>query len=71
MHVNRHTEQEKQGGQSDQSFSQVLETAKEQSEKAKEVRKEDKLRMMGGLNQYNWQAVEFCFMLSSETDFKA
>ena len=57
MHVNRHTDQEKQGGQADQSFSQVLETAKEQSEKAKEVRKEDKLRRMGGLNPYNRQAV--------------
>lgn len=64
----RNAEEEKRG---DQSFSQMLEKAKEDSRKKDEPREEGKLRTMGGLMQYNRHAVEFCYILTSETDFKA
>lgn len=59
------------GQQSDQSFAQVLKQVKEEEPKNKEIRTNDNLRMLGGLNQYNRYAMEFCFMLSSETDYRA
>ena len=34
-------------------------------------KKEEKLRLMGGLNQYNRYAVEFVYLLSSEADYRA
>lgn len=69
--MNCRREQERRDSQPDQSFSQVLASVKDEDEKTKETRKQDKLRMLGGLNQYNRHAVEFCFMLSSETDLRA
>jgi hypothetical protein len=62
---------EPDGKQSDQSFAQVLQQVKEEEQKNKEIRTDDNLRMLGGLNQYNRYAVEFCYMLSSEADYRA
>ena len=69
--MNRNMDEERGGSQSGQSFSQVLENVKEDSQKAKERPRQEKLRTMGGLNQYNRHAIEYCFILSSETDFRA
>lgn len=68
--VNSNMDEERRGSHSDQSFSQVLENVKEGSQSEKAKPKQTKLRTMGGLNQYNRHAVEFCFMLSSDTDFR-
>lgn len=64
-------DEERHGSQSGQNFSQVLENVKEESQKPKERPRPEKLRTMGGLNQYNRHAVEYCFILSRETDFRA
>lgn len=69
--VNSNMDEERHGSRPDQSFSQVLEEVKDESQMVKEKPKNEKLRTMGGLNQYNRHAVEFCFMLSSDTDFRA
>ena len=33
-------------------------------------KKEEKLRLMGGLNQYDRHAVQFCYLLSNEADYR-
>lgn len=68
MQINRYREQERNS--SGQNFNEALEQAQKAREEAK-VPKDTKLRMMGGLNQYNRQGIEFCYYLSSDTDFRA
>ena len=52
------------------NFSSFLEKELEKK-KEKPSKKQEKLRLMGGLNQYDRHAREFCFFLSNETDYKA
>ncbi len=72
MKVNRYRRQEEQekGGGS-QDFSDMLNRQMMRKQSHPEPPKEEKLRLMGGLTQYNRHAVEFCFILSSEADYRA
>lgn len=71
--VNKYREQEREQKQSEETFSQVLAKAqKKNDEQAMKQRpKEESLRLMGGLFQYNRQAREICYILSNEADYKA
>ncbi len=65
----REQEKEKQG----QGFSEMLarECAKKKELTKKRESKQENLRYMAGLNQYDRRAREFCFILSSKADYKA
>lgn len=47
------------------------ECAKKQEVLEKRESKQENLRYMAGLNQYDRRAREFCFILSSKADYKA
>lgn len=67
--VNRYRRDEQNKGDDNQGFSSFLyKEMKEQKEKQPK-KQEEKLPLMGGLNQYDRQAREFCFLLSTETDY--
>lgn len=71
--VNPYREQEQNQGGAGQEFSGLLEKNLEKKPNRQENKKRekpDKLRLMGGLNQYNRYAVEFCYLLSTEMDYR-
>lgn len=71
--VNQYRDEEREKRQSEETFSQMLEKAQKKNEGQEKVQrpKEEGLRLMGGLIQYNRQAREICYILSSEADYKA
>lgn len=71
--VNKYREQEREQKQSEETFSQVLAKAQKKTDSQDKAGrpKEDRLRLMGGLFQYNRQAREICYILSNEADYKA
>lgn len=71
--VNPYREQEQNQGGSGREFSGLLKQSMEKKQdrpESKKPEKPDKLRLMGGLNQYNRYAVEFCYLLSTEMDYR-
>lgn len=68
--ANPYHEQERKHQETQHDFSSFLEKELEKK-KEKPSKKQEKLRLMGGLNQYDRHAREFCFFLSNETDYKA
>jgi hypothetical protein len=68
----RYLEHEQDQGQGNQSFSEILKQKADKKEEKETKRNVDaELRVMGGLQQYNRHAVEFCYILSSEADYRA
>lgn len=69
--VNDNREQEREAS-AEKNFADLLaaERAKKQDVK-KPTGTQEKLRLMGGLNQYNRQALHVCYILSNEADYKA
>lgn len=69
--MNRYGNDEENQREATHDFSSLL----KQELKKKQVQsiqpQHQELRMMGGLNQYDRHAREFCFILSREADFKA
>lgn len=66
---NRYYKEKQEGKQESSDFSGILE--RELKERTnKKSKKQEKLRILGGLNQYDRYAHEFCFLLSRETDYK-
>lgn len=49
----------------------MLEKEVKKKQEIPQSKKEEKLRLMGGLNQYNRHAVQFCYILSHEADYRA
>lgn len=68
--VNRYREEERDKGESNQSFSDFLYEEMQTKQVKAEKKEPEKLRLMGGLNQYDCHAREFCFLLSTEADYK-
>lgn len=66
---NRHYEEKQDGEQEGSGFSSILENEMTNNTK-KKSKKQENLRILGGLNQYDRYAHEFCFLLSRETDYK-
>lgn len=66
--ISRYRQQEQ--NRSGQNFEQVLHQV-EKNQKEQRPARNNKLPVMGGLNQYNRQGIEFCYILSSETDYRA
>lgn len=67
--VNRYNREEARQREAGADFSSLL----RQEMRKNQVRKAEpqpQLRMMGGLNQYDRHAREFCYILSREADFK-
>ncbi|MCH5265685.1 MAG: hypothetical protein J1F02_07275 [Lachnospiraceae bacterium] len=71
--MNHYREQEREGQRSGQEFSTLLEKEREKTKRQKTTvaARPEPLRLMGGLNQYNRKAMEVCFYLSSEADYRA
>ena len=73
VRVNPYREQERNPGGAGQQFSGLLKTNMEKKQDRQENKKranKDKLRLMGGLNQYDRYAVEYCYLLSNEMDYR-
>lgn len=71
--VNPYREQNQNQGGSGGEFSGLLKqnmAKKKDKPENKKAERPDKLRLMGGLNQYNRYAVEFCYLLSTEMDYR-
>ncbi|MCI5730326.1 MAG: hypothetical protein MR304_02110 [Eubacterium sp.] len=51
-------------------FASMLEQETKKRQSTPPQKKDEKLRLMGGLNQYNRHAVQFCYHLSNETDYR-
>ena len=69
--VNRYREEEKNHEESQKSFAGILQQKVEKKQQKTSRPKQEKLRVMGGLNQYDRYAREFCYILSNEADYKA
>ena len=69
--VNRYRRQEEKQNDDNSDFSSLLEKKAKKRQNVSQPRKDEKLRLMGGLNQYNRHAVQFCFILSHDADYRA
>ena len=71
--ANRYCEEDGARNGANQSFSGILQQEMERHHAKTRTTniKQEQLRLMGGLNQYDRHAREFCFLLSTEADYKA
>lgn len=69
--VNRYCEKEKEQDDAKQSFSGLLKQEMKRKQEKPVASKQETLRLMGGLTQYDRYAREFCYILSRDTDYKA
>lgn len=68
--VNRVRRDHNQRHGSGQQFENLLKREQTKMRQMETERQEEELRRMGGMNQYNRQAVEIFFMFSSQMDYK-
>ena len=68
--VNRYRGQEEGEKKGNPDFADMLERETKRRQSVPTQKKVEKLRLMGGLNQYNRHAVQFCYHLSNETDYR-
>ena len=69
--VNRYRDEERSQEEAKQNFSGYLKQEMKKRQEKPASPKREQLRLMGGLNQYDRHAREFCFILSREADYKA
>lgn len=72
MKASRYRGNGRQSSPQECDFSEMLRKERAKEHQSPKAREEEKaLCLMGGLNQYNRHALEVCFLLSSEMDYKA
>ena len=71
MKVSRYRGNGKQSSSDECDFSEVLKKERAKERQSPKARETETLCLMGGLHQYNRNALEVCFLLSSEMDYKA
>lgn len=69
--MKRYRDEERSQEEANQNFSGYLKQEMKRKQEKPASPKQEELRLMGGLNQYDRHAREFCFILSREADYKA